>query len=210
MAFHPKSLSHACLKDLAKNLQKGAQSTLNHPIRLSQAQELLARTLGHPDWKTAVSTCQDPKAFPDPGLAEKVAPATPQSPIKAGVLVPSQATKRFSQSLEKSFTTEALSGFHSSGIYLVPEELFAADGVLMLFMWLSGRPASGLRLVACDKALLGMLLVDVSRASSKSWLEAVRQSVNALLETNRLDLEKILNENREALAKWASGAAQAP
>ena len=208
MAFHPQSLSHACLKDLAKNLQKGAQTTLNHPIRLSQAQELLARTLGHPDWKTAVATCQAPRHSPEPCLAEKAVPVPPPTLIKKEGVVPTQAVKRFSQSLENAFTEEALSGFYSGDIHLVPEELFAADGVLLLFMFLSGRPASGLRFVTCDKALLGILLVDVSRATRKSWFEAVRQSVATLIETNRLDLEKLLNESHPALAKWVNSSAQ--
>ena len=55
MPFHPESLTKACLKDLAKNLQKGASDAIGHRLKLAQAQELLARALGHATWNDALS-----------------------------------------------------------------------------------------------------------------------------------------------------------
>lgn len=54
MTFHPDTLDANTLRRLAKNLKQRAATVLPSPLKLSQAQELLAGAMGHPDWHAAL------------------------------------------------------------------------------------------------------------------------------------------------------------
>lgn len=65
MPFHPSALDVATLKDLAKNLRRGAAEVLPQAsLSLSQSQELLARALNHPNWHEALQKAKAAPAKP--------------------------------------------------------------------------------------------------------------------------------------------------
>jgi hypothetical protein len=64
--FHPESLRPSTLRTLARALQKAAPDILATPCALNQAQELLARTLGHSNWHAAITRAEQGPPPPEP------------------------------------------------------------------------------------------------------------------------------------------------
>lgn len=64
--FHPESLRPSTLHALAKAMKKAAPDILGTPCALHQAQELLARTLGHPTWQAAIARAEQGSPPPAP------------------------------------------------------------------------------------------------------------------------------------------------
>jgi len=119
MPFHPPILSPAVLRDLAKNLAKGSNDILSTPLVLNQAQELLARALGHPDWHAA-QTCAH-------RLSSQAAPAEKSAgPAPIDLKALSSCWNRIVQ------------GRHvvlNGGLCLEGEEIVAAHALLPVFVW---------------------------------------------------------------------------
>lgn len=166
MPFHPEELSAATLRDLAKNLKKGAQDSLGHPIKLSQAQALLATTFGYPHWSALISHAHNG--------------ATPQ-----------QQLEKFAQGLEKQFERlMAKEGwaFYTDGdieCVFTAEELSAVDGLLSFWLILAfdGKDMpEGVRFHLDPQSLaaLSMLPVSLPQREWDDLKKAVIQAAQAL------------------------------
>jgi hypothetical protein len=64
-AFQPNALSLNTLKQWVKTLRKRAPAILGQPVTQATAQELVAQTLGHPNWHQAVATLKASTPSPE-------------------------------------------------------------------------------------------------------------------------------------------------
>ena len=135
MPFHPESLTKACLKDLAKNLQKGAPDAIWHRIKLSQAQELLVRSLGHASWNDALSRALTNHTPPPPPETSK--PLVAAHEYRPPVIHPSA---RGLSEVAISYTPIRPGSIVTSRencLGLTKEEVLCVDGMLPLLIFLA-------------------------------------------------------------------------
>lgn len=159
MPFHPKELSAITLRDLAKNLKRGAPDSLGHPITLTQAQALLAHTLGYPRWSALIASAHSG--------------ASPQAQLE-----------KFAQDLEKQFEQMMVKqgwSFYVNGDendVFTAEELSAVDGLLSFWLVLAfeGKDMPGeVRFSVDPTSLAGFSLQPVS-LPQQGW-ESLKKAV---------------------------------
>ena len=141
MSFHPESLTEKTLKDLAKNLKKGASTVLsNEGIKLSQAQEILAKTLNHPCWHVALKKARTKEkknlSIDRVSLASNMRKLAQEMEQEAAVLLqktcsytPNERTLLFCRKLEECLIKEKFC-FGVEGTTLSVKEATGSDAML--------------------------------------------------------------------------------
>lgn len=198
MTFHPDSLSEATLKDFAKSLHQGAAEVLpDHPVKLSQAQELLARTLNHRSWHHALKRARsNPKKKKEDNVhserpLEQLVDDCRDESLTEAMDRLTGAIKRFKvnhgigqdiQSLSLHFShqlakeVEALGWvFTVEGCDLDTDEVCSPDGLLpLLFFAADLGQEAGVSVRLSQSALCDVLIdLDKSKRQHTKWKRAI-------------------------------------